>query len=118
MHALGNPSVTALPFGASKRSINLVKTFFQTTTLLMLTFLVSLAAQAQANYVYVNNQTPANSVVAYSVSPAGVLTNVPGSPFSTGGAGANVVCFGMDRMIVTQVNNLLYVANTGDMTIT
>ncbi len=118
MHALENLSATSLPFGVNKRSTKLVKTFLQTTTLLMLTFLFSLAAQAQANYVYVNNQTPANSIVAYSVSPAGVLTNVPGSPFSTGGSGRNVVCFGMDRMIVTQVNNLLYVANTGDMTIT
>jgi 6-phosphogluconolactonase (cycloisomerase 2 family) len=46
-----------------------------------------------------------------------VLTNVPGSPFATGGAGKNVVCYGLDRMIVTQVNQLLFVANTGDMTI-
>ncbi len=117
MHALENPSATVLSFATNKRSTQLVKTFLQATILLMLTFLLSLGAWGQANYVYVNNQAPANSIVAYSVSPAGVLTTVPGSPFSTGGAGKDVVCYGMDRMVVTQVNNLLYVANTGDMTI-
>jgi 6-phosphogluconolactonase (cycloisomerase 2 family) len=85
--------------------------------LLALMLAMPLLSQAQSNYVYVNNQSAANSVFAYSVSPAGVLTSVPGSPFATGGAGKNVVCYGLDRIIVTQVNNLLYVANQGDMTI-
>ena len=115
MHALVNPSAPLPFFAAFKRSTQLV-TFLKTTIFVMLAFLLPLSALGQANYVYVNNQTAANSVVAYSVSPAGVLTNVPGSPFSTGGAGSTVVCYGLDRMIVTQ--NLLYVANTGDMTIT
>ena len=88
-----------------------------TAMLLALMLAMPLLSQAQSNYVYVNNQSAANSIVAYSVSPAGVLTSVPGSPFATGGAGKNVVCYGLDRIIVTQVNNLLYVANQGDMTI-
>ena len=86
--------------------------------LVVMAFLSPLAAQAQGNYVYVNNQSAANSVSGYSVSATGALTQLSGSPFSTGGVGANVVCYGLDRIIVSQVNNLLFVANTGDRTIT
>ena len=59
---------------------------------LVMAVLSPLAAQAQGNYVYVNNQAAANTVSGYSVSAAGALTQLSGSPFSTGGAGANVVC--------------------------
>jgi 6-phosphogluconolactonase (cycloisomerase 2 family) len=76
-----------------------------------------LQAQAQNTYVYVNNQAAANTVSAYSVSATGSLTQLPGSPFSTGGAGANVVCYGLDRIALSQPDNLLFVANTGDRTI-
>src|SRR5579859_5050586 len=79
--------------------------------------LLPLGAQAQGNYVYVNNQAAANTVSAYSVSAAGSLTQLPGSPFSTGGAGANVVCYGLNRIALSQADNLLFVANTGDRTI-
>ena len=77
-----------------------------------------LAAQAQGNYVYVNNQSAANTVSGYSVSATGALTQLSGSPFSTGGVGANVVCYGLNRITLSPVNNLLFVANTGDRTIT
>src|SRR5436305_4965328 len=86
--------------------------------LLVMAVLSPLAAQAQGNYVYVNNQAAANTVSAYSVSATGALTQVSGSPFSTGGVGANVVCYGLNRIVVSQINNLLFVANTGDLTIT
>ena len=86
--------------------------------LVVMAFLSPLAAQAQGNYVYVNNQAAANTVSGYSVSATGALTQLSGSPFSTGGVGANVVCYGLDRIIVSPVNNLLFVANTGDRTIT
>src|SRR5437660_8200812 len=109
---------TALSVPTSARKNHTAKSvWLATAILLVFTLALPLASQAQANFGYINNQSPSNSVVAYSVSSAGVLTNVPGSPFATGGAGKNVVCYGLDRMIVTQVNNLLYVANTGDMTI-
>jgi 6-phosphogluconolactonase (cycloisomerase 2 family) len=112
MHTFKNHSAHA----NNQHSHNLANALWLTAVLLVV-MAAPLTAHAQGNYVYVNNQTPSNSVTAYSVSPAGVLTNVPGSPFSTGGSGRSVVCYGMDRMIVTQVNSLLYVANTGNMTI-
>src|ERR1700738_2303485 len=86
--------------------------------LLMMAFLSPLSAQAQGNYVYVNNQASANTVSAYSVSAAGSLTELAGSPFSTGGVGANVVCYGLNRITLSPINNLLFVANTGNRTIT
>ncbi len=85
---------------------------------LVMAVLSPLAAQAQGNYVYVNNQAAANTVSAYSVSATGALTQVTGSPFSTGGVGANVVCYGLNRITLSPINNLLFVANTGDRTIT
>lgn len=87
----------------------------------VLTFLALAAfatqAQAQNNFVYVNNQAASNTVSAYRVSATGSLSAVSGSPFATGGVGANVVCFGLDRIVLSPVNNLLFVANTGDRTI-
>ncbi|HET9167174.1 MAG TPA: beta-propeller fold lactonase family protein, partial [Candidatus Angelobacter sp.] len=112
MHTFKNHSARA----NNQHFHNLANSLWLTAVLLVV-MAAPLAAHAQGNYVYVNNQTPSNSVTAYSVSSAGVLTNVPGSPFATGGSGRSVVCYGMDRMVVTQVNSLLYVANTGNMTI-
>jgi hypothetical protein len=85
---------------------------------LVMAVLSPLAAQAQGNYVYVNNQAAANTVSGYSVSATGALTQLSGSPFSTGGVGANVVCYGLNRITLSPINNLLFVANTGDRTIT
>src|SRR5579864_6033629 len=85
---------------------------------LVLAVLSPLAAQAQGNYVYVNNQAASNTVSGYSVSAAGALTQLSGSPFATGGVGANVVCYGLNRIVLSPINNLLFVANTGDRTIT
>src|SRR5712671_4619258 len=87
-------------------------------TLLLTTALaLPSAAQAQSNYVYVNNQATSNTISAYSVSPSGALTAVPGSPFLTGGQGATVNCYGLDRIVVSAPNNLLFVTNTLDLTI-
>jgi 6-phosphogluconolactonase (cycloisomerase 2 family) len=77
--------------------------------LLVIAFLSPLSAQAQGNYVYVNNQAAANTVSGYSVSATGALTQL---------AGANVVCYGLNRITLSPINNLLFVANTGDRTIT
>lgn len=73
-------------------------------------------AQAQS-YVYVNNQDIANSVVRYAVSSTGALTQIPGSPYATGGMGATTTCGGLDRIITSTANNLLFVSNSGDQTI-
>src|SRR5712672_1808448 len=87
-------------------------------TLLLTTALaLPSASQAQSNYVYVNNQATSNTVSAYSVSSSGALTAVPGSPFLTGGRGANVNCYGLDRIVISAPNNLLFVTNTLDLTI-
>src|ERR1700730_16664889 len=54
--------------------------FWLTAALLLVMAIVSpLGAQAQGNYVYVNNQAAANTVSAYSVSAAGALTQLSGS---------------------------------------
>lgn len=86
--------------------------------ILFLVFIVllPLAASGQS-YVYVNNQDVANSIVAFSVSSSGSLTPVAGSPFATGGAGAAVSCYGLDRMVIGAPGNLLFVSNNGDQTI-
>ena len=86
--------------------------------MMVMAFLSPLGAHAQGNYVYVNNQAAANTVSAYSVSATGSLTQVGGSPFATGGVGSNVVCYGLNRITLSPINNLLFVANTGDRTIT
>src|SRR6185437_6292503 len=84
---------------------------------LVMAVLSPLAAQAQGNYVYVNNQAAANTVSGYSVSATGALTQLSGSPFSTGGVGANVVCYGLNRIALSPVTNSLFVVNSGDLTI-
>ena len=86
--------------------------------LLVFAWLLTADAQAQNGFVYVNNQTSSNSVSAYKVGTTGSLTQISGSPFLTGGVGSNVVCYGLARMAVSPANNLLFVANTGDRTIT
>ena len=86
--------------------------------MLLLSFSLALPASAQSNgYVYVNNQSLTNTVSAYSVSASGSLTQLTGSPFSTGGKGANVTCYGLQRIAISSPNNFMYVANTGDLTI-
>ncbi|MGC2695466.1 MAG: hypothetical protein WA738_06715, partial [Candidatus Angelobacter sp.] len=69
------------------------------------------------SYVYVNNQDVVNSVVGFSVSSTGSLTQVPGSPYLTGGIGSTSTCQGLDRIVTSAANNLLYVSNSGDQTI-
>jgi 6-phosphogluconolactonase (cycloisomerase 2 family) len=74
----------------------------------------SLTAQS---FVYVNNQDTTNTISGFSVAASGALTPISGSPFVTGGAGSSVTCFGLDRMVVSTVDNLLFVSNSGDQTI-
>src|SRR5947209_6772075 len=77
-----------------------------------------LSAQAQTNFVYINNQSAANSVSAFSIPAGGATVGlVPGSPFATGGTGAASSCPALDRMVVSAANNMLFVSNSGDLSI-
>ncbi len=85
--------------------------------LLLLAVILPLSLHAQTNFVYVNNQSAANSISAYSVASNGALSPLTGSPFLTGGHGANVNCYGLDRIVISAPNNVLFVTNTLDLTI-
>ncbi|HSM86609.1 MAG TPA: beta-propeller fold lactonase family protein, partial [Candidatus Limnocylindrales bacterium] len=93
------------------------KLWLLTALLMAFALMLPVSALAQGGFVYVNNQKSSNSVSIYKVFPTGSITQV-GSPVLTGGVGANVVCYGLDRIVLSPVNNLLFVANTGDRTIT
>ena len=85
--------------------------------LLILILLSPMALHAQGNYVYVNNQDVANSISGFAVSSTGSLTLVPGSPYLTGGIGSTTTCIGLDRITISAPQNLLFVSNSGDQTI-
>jgi len=85
---------------------------------ILIAFLLSPAAlHAQGNYVYVNNQGVANSISGFVVSTTGSLSPVPGSPYLTGGIGSTTTCIGLDRITISAPQNLLFVSNSGDQTI-
>ena len=88
------------------------------TLFLALAMMLPLNALAQSGFVYVNNQSASNSVSAYTIGATGTLSQISGSPFATGGVGSSVTCYGLTRLAVSPANNLLFVANTGDRTIT
>ncbi|MFL6387046.1 MAG: MBG domain-containing protein [Terriglobales bacterium] len=96
----------------SQAALRLIPAF-----LLVLLLLSPMALHAQGNYVYVNNQDVANSIAGFAVSSTGALTAVPGSPYSTGGIGATTTCIGLDRITISAPQNLLFVSNSGDQTI-
>ena len=85
--------------------------------LLLIMALTLPAALTAQSFVYVNNQNTANTVSGFSVGITGGLIPTPGSPYSTGGAGSTVTCFGLDRMVVSTVDQLLFVSNSADQTI-
>src|SRR5947209_17502888 len=96
----------------SQASLRLIPAF-----LLVLILLSPMALHAQGNYVYVNNQDVANSIAGFAVSSTGSLTPIPGSPYSTGGIGSTTTCIGLDRITISAPQNLLFVSNSGDQTI-
>ncbi|HEY3771306.1 MAG TPA: MBG domain-containing protein [Candidatus Angelobacter sp.] len=85
--------------------------------LLLIMALMLPANLAAQSFVYVNNQDTVNTVSGFSVAPTGALTPIAGSPFATGGAGSTVTCYGLDRMTVNMADNLLFVSNSADQTI-
>jgi len=90
----------------AKRSIPIV--------IFLLFFPAVLAAQT---FVYTNNDlaTPGNSVSAFAVDSSGNLSQVSGSPFSTGGLGHGGGLYSSNRIVV--IGNFLYASNAGDNTI-
>ena len=97
---------------SSQAALRLIPAF-----LLVLILLSPLALHAQGNYVYVNNQDVANSISGFVVSSTGALSPVPGSPYFTGGIGSTTTCIGLDRITISAPQNLLFVSNSGDQTI-
>jgi 6-phosphogluconolactonase (cycloisomerase 2 family) len=85
--------------------------------LLLIMALALPANLAAQSFVYVNNQDTTNTISGFSVGPTGALSPIAGSPFVTGGAGSTVTCYGLDRMVVSNVDNMLFVSNSGDQTI-
>jgi 6-phosphogluconolactonase (cycloisomerase 2 family) len=82
---------------------------------------VTVSARAQGNFVYTNNDIPLgpNSVSAFAVAANGTLTEVPGSPFSTGGIGLGGGTSNKNRIIISPVGNLLFAINrvTSDISV-
>jgi 6-phosphogluconolactonase (cycloisomerase 2 family) len=75
-------------------------------------------AAPTANFVFVNNQAASgNSISGYSVAVDGTLTSLASSPTLTGGLGANAACSSVNRLVLSAGNNLLFVSNGGDQTI-
>ena len=67
---------------------------------------------AQGSFVYTNNNVNgSNSVTGFSVDSTGALTEVPGSPFLTGGDGSGGGFFASDR--ITIAGNFLFASNAG-----
>jgi hypothetical protein len=68
------------------------------------------------NFVYANNDSFPNTVSAYSVAADGTLTQIPGSPFLTGGDGVGAGGAGFyaaPRATTCAIGNVLYVSNAG-----
>jgi 6-phosphogluconolactonase len=71
---------------------------------------LSINTYAQGNFLYTNNNSgEANTVSAYVVSDNGVLAELEGSPFQTGGRGTVEGFFASNR--ITLVSNFLYASN-------
>lgn len=83
---------------------------------LALCLLVSWAAaafQGRTQFVFVNNETTPNTISAFQVDPEGVLTPVPGSPFSTGGSGGRTrASDDFSNATIFVKNNRLFACNS------
>jgi 6-phosphogluconolactonase (cycloisomerase 2 family) len=90
---------------------------------LMISGLASFPASlaAQARFVYANNDLfPGNNVSAFSVDATGTLTEIPNSPFATGGSGTGGGKYAVNRIVVASTAagaNFLYASNGGSQNI-
>ena len=84
-----------------------------------LLFLLAGPLHAQPQFLYVNNDPSGpNAVSAFSVTGAGALVPLPGSPYPTGGVGSPGGFFATNRITACVVGNLLFVANDGSDNVT
>jgi len=94
--------------------------FLMVATLMMaLALPLSSFAQTFPNStIYVNNQGTPNNISAYTVDgTSGALTELPGSPATTGSNGADgTPCRGLTRMV--QSGGFVFVSNASDQSIT
>ncbi|MCH8293437.1 hypothetical protein IH992_20340 [Candidatus Poribacteria bacterium] len=66
------------------------------------------------DFVYTNNDiSVTNTVSAFSVALNGVLTQIAGSPFVTGGSGTGGGLFASNRITVCVIGNFLFISNDG-----
>jgi hypothetical protein len=78
----------------------------------------ALPANAQPNFLYINNDASSNnSVSAYWVNHAGVPTELPESPFATGGSGTTGPALQFNPPQITTAKHFLYAANDFDSNI-
>lgn len=79
---------------------------------------LALSASAQPNFLYINNDASSNNnVSAYRVNHAGVPTELPGSPFATGGSGTTGPAIQFNPPQITTAKHFLYAANDFDSNI-
>ena len=76
--------------------------------------LLTLGANAQKRFVYLNNQDQPNNITGWLINNStGSLTPLAGSPFNTGGQGASGPIESM-AIAHTENGDVLYAANGGD----
>jgi 6-phosphogluconolactonase (cycloisomerase 2 family) len=110
------------PFPATHASVSRQNIFSRTVVrcfvLAVVWGLFSTNLHAQANFVYTNNNNSfvQNTVSAFSVDSNGILAEISGSPFSTGGTGNGANGF-IAANRITICNNFLYASNglSGDV---
>jgi len=81
--------------------------------LFLLMVFCTLPVMAQSTFVYTNNDRTPNTISGFSAAADGVLSPVPGSPFTTGGNGAGGGSFTSNRITAAIVKTFLYAANSG-----
>src|SRR5260370_30314169 len=70
---------------------------------------------AQSRFVYANNDVPStNTVSGFTANSNGVLTQITGSPFATGGGGVAGGASGVDRITVAGGKNLFSFQRGGE----
>src|SRR5260370_40718482 len=68
---------------------------------------------AQSRFVYANNDVPStNTVSGFTANSNGVLTQITGSPFATGGGGVAGGASGVDRITVAG-GEITYTSHSG-----
>jgi 6-phosphogluconolactonase (cycloisomerase 2 family) len=84
------------------------------TFLMLVALALPVSLRAQDDFVYTDDDIRgANTVSAFSVSPSGALTLLPGSPFLTGGIGTANGYYASNRIAISAGDNFLFASNAG-----